>query len=600
MTFNLFLFLGTNINQPSFCPSTTWYTDGITFANSSTVGTSVFGVFVSINNTVYVANQQTNKVVVWLEGSINPDKILSGSLSIPFDLFVTPLGDIYVDNGYSYGRVDKFPFNSNISTSVMSVPNVCAGIFVDISNTLYCAASNSHQVVKKWLNDTVLTSTIVAGNGTAGSTATTLDYPYGIFVDAQVNLYVADSGNNRIQMFPVGQLTGISLAGNSVPGTVTLNNPNGIALDGNGYLFIADTNNNRIIGQGPYGFRCLFGCTTISGSTSNQLSYPTTLRFDSYGNLYVADKGNSRVQKFILASNSCSISYNQPTFCSNALWSVNAVTFASSSTIGTLPYGIFINGINTVYVPNRVSNTILSSSQWSNISTSNSYSNLNNPYSLFMSMTGDIYIDNGYSYGRVDKYTFNTSNRITVMNVNGSCYGLFIDINNNLYCSLKNLHQVVTLLLNNGTTIPTIAAGNGSAGSLSNMLNSPQGIYVDSNSNLYIADCANNRIQFVQTGQLDGVTIVGNGSSANITLNYPTGIVLDSNGYLFIVDSYNHRIVGSSYYGFRCIVGCSGGGSTMYQLSFPQSMAFDSYGNIYVTDRNNSRVQQFALQNNSC
>ncbi|CAF1124779.1 unnamed protein product [Adineta steineri] len=269
-------------------------------------------------------------------------------------------------------------------------------------------------------------------------------------------------------------------------------------------------------------------------------------------------------------------------------------------TIGTLPYGIFIDGINTVYVPNRVSNTILSWPQWNTTPTSNSYSNLNNPYSLFMSMTGDIYTDNGYLYGRVDKYVFNTSNRVTVMNVNGSCYGLFIDINNNLYCSLKNLHQVVTLLLNNSTTIPTIAAGNGSAGSLSNMLNSPQGIYVDSNLNLYIADSANNRIQFVQTGQLDGVTIVGNGSSANITLNYPTGIVLDANGYLFIVDSYNHRIVASSSTGFRCIVGCSGGGLSASQLSFPQSMAFDSYGNMYVTDRNNSRVQQFALQTNNC
>ncbi|CAF1263940.1 unnamed protein product [Adineta steineri] len=587
-------------NQPNLCPSTTWYTDAITFANSSTAGTYVYGVFVSINNTVYVANQQTNKVVVWYEGSINPDKILSGSLNTPYDLFATPIGDIYVDNSVSNGRVDKFSFNSSISTSVMLVPNQCTGIFVDISNTLYCSAYTSNQVVKKWLNDNVLTSTVVAGNGTAGSTATTLSLPLGIFVDVKVNLYVADCYNNRIQMFPVGQLTGITLAGASAPGTITLNQPNGITLDSNGYLFIADCYNHRIIGSGPYGFRCLFGCTTISGSASNQLNQPVTLRFDSYGNLFVADRYNNRVQKFILASNSCSISYNQPTFCYNALWSVNAVTFASSSTIGTSPYGIFINGINTVYVPNPVSSIILSWPQWSSTSTSNSYSNLNNSYSLFMSMTGDIYIDNGYSYGRVDKYTFNTSNRVTVMNVNGSCYGLFIDINNNLYCSLKNLHQVVKLLLNNGTTIPIIAAGNGSAGSLSNMLNSPQGIYVDSNLNLYIADCANNRIQLVQTGQLNGVTIVGNGSSTNFILNYPTGIVLDANGYLFIVDSYNHRIVASSYYGFRCIVGCLGGGSSASQLSFPQSMAFDSYGNIYVTDRNNSRVQQFTLQTNNC
>ncbi|CAF1124680.1 unnamed protein product [Adineta steineri] len=588
------------LNRPNLCPSTTWYTNAITFANSSTAGANVYGVFVGLDNTVYVANTQTNKVVVWLEGSINPDKILSGSLSAPYDLFATSLNNIYVDNGLNNHRIDKFSFNSNISTPVMSVPNGCTGIFVDISNTLYCAAYTSHQVVKKWLNESVLTSTIVAGTGTAGSTATTLNTPIGVFVDAKFNLYVADCSNNRIQMFPLGQFTGITVAGASAPGTITLNLPNGIVLDDNGYLFIADANNNRIIGQGPYGFRCLFGCTTTAGSASNQLNFQPTLRFDSYGNIFVADRNNYRIQKFILASNSCSLSYNQPTFCSSASWSANAVTLVSSSIVGLLPYGIFINGINTVYVPNRISNTILSWPQWSTTYTSNTYSNLNNSYSLFMSMTGDIYLDNGYSYGRVDKYTFNSSNRVTVMNVNGSCYGIFIDISNNLYCSLKNLHQVVKLLLNNGTTIPTIAAGNGSAGSLSNMLNSPQGIYVDSNLNLYIADSANNRIQFVQTGQLDGVTLVGNGSSANITLNYPTGIVLDANGYLFIVDSYNHRIVASSSTGFRCIVGCSGGGSTAFQLSFPQSMAFDSYGNIYVTDRNNSRVQQFALQNNSC
>jgi hypothetical protein len=245
---------------------------------------------------------------------------------------------------------------------------------------------------------------------------------------------------------------------------------------------------------------------------------------------------------------------------------------------------------------------VLAWPQWSTISTRNISGNLNQPYSLFVSITGDIYIDNGYSNGRVDKFLFNTSNIVTVMNVNGSCYGLFIDISNNIYCSIKTLHQVVKLLLNSGTTIPKIAAGNGngSAGSLSNMLNSPQGIYVDSNLNLYVADCGNNRIQLFQTGQSNGITVAGNGASATITLNCPTGVVLDSNGYLFIVDSYNNRIVGSGYNGFQCLVGCSEGGSSSYQLSFPQSMAFDSYGNMYVTDRNNNRIQTFTLQNNSC
>ncbi|CAF1049894.1 unnamed protein product [Adineta steineri] len=587
-------------NQPNLCPSTTWYTNAITVANITTVGYQPFGLFISTSNTLYVADIQNSRVQRWLEGSVNPDKTISGGLYQPLSVFATASGDIYVDNGVSNGRIDKWSVNANSSVPFMTIPNYCVSIFIDIENTLYCSVPSNNQVVKKWLYDNMTTSTIVAGTGTAGSAANMLNAPYGLFVDTDINLYVADCSNNRVQLFPLGQSNGITVAGSGAPSTITLSCPNGITLDANSYLFIVDQNSHRVVGSGPYGFRCLFGCTSVAGPASSQLYYPRTLSFDSYGNIFIVDQYNSRIQKFIVASNSCSLSYSQPTFCSNAIWSPNAVTFASSSTIGTLPYGIFIDGINTVYIPNRVTNTILSWPQWSTSSTSKSYTNLSNPFSLFMSINGDTYIDNGYLYGRVDKYTFNTSNRVTVMNINGSCYGLFIDINNNLYCSLKNLHQIVKLLLNNGTTIPTIAAGNSSAGSLSNMLNSPQGIYVDNNLNLYIADSANNRIQFVQAGQLDGVTIVGNGSSANITLNYPTGIVLDANGYLFIVDSYNHRIIASSYYGFRCIVGCSGGGSSASQLSFPQSMAFDSYGNIYVTDQNNNRVQQFALQNNSC
>ena len=215
-------------------------------------------------------------------------------------------------------------------------------------------------------------------------------------------------------------------------------------------------------------------------------------------------------------------------------------------------------------------------------------------------MSGDVYFDDGLVNSRVSRSLFNTNTTATVMNVTGSCYGLFIDLNNYLYCSLKYFHQVVKVLLNSGTTIPTIAAGNGSAGSASNMLNAQQGIYVDNYLNLYIADCGNNRIQLYQSGQTNGITVAGSGGSGNISLSCPTGVVLDSDGYLFIVDSNNHRIVGSSASGYRCLVGCSGGGVSLSQLSFPQSMAFDSYGNMYVTDRNNSRIQLFTLTTTNC
>jgi len=252
-------------------------------------------------------------------------------------------------------------------------------------------------------------------------------------------------------------------------------------------------------------------------------------------------------------------------------------------------------------MPSRALNSTLVSVQGTTTMTY-IYTQANRPFSVFLTINGDMYIDNGYFNGRVDKFISTTNATTTVMNISGSCYGLFVDLNNYLYCSMKDFHQVVKLLLNNGTTIPTVAAGTGSPGSTSTMLDSQQGIYVDSNMNLYVADCGNNRVQMFQSGQLNGLTVAGNESSTTtMNLSCPTGVVLDNDGYLFIVDSNNHRIVGSSWDGFRCIVGCSGSsGSNSSTLSFPQSMAFDSYGNLYVTDRNNSRVQKFSIQKYNC
>jgi hypothetical protein len=210
---------------------------------------------------------------------------------------------------------------------------------------------------------------------------------------------------------------------------------------------------------------------------------------------------------------------------------------------------------------------------------------------------GDIYVDNGYSYGRVDKWASNMNNGVPAMYVSQQCYGLFIDISNILYCSLTYLHRIVTKSLNSTSNTTTVAVGIGCAGSTSYMLNSPCGIFVDINFDLYVADCGNSRIQLFASGQSNGSTVAGNGASNTITLNCPTGIVLDADKYLFIVDQNNHRIVASGSNGFRCIVGCVGGGSASNQLWYPQSMAFDSAGNMFVTDRDNVRIQKFILLN---
>ena len=193
------------------------------------------------------------------------------------------------------------------------------------------------------------------------------------------------------------------------------------------------------------------------------------------------------------------------------------------------------------------------------------------------------------------------NNKSVTINVGGPCTGLFIDPNSTLYCSQGSFHRVVSTSLINNTNNIILVAGNNSSGTLSYMLNNPQGIFVDTTLTLYVADTNNNRVQRFLSGQKNGTTVAGNASSPPVSLNQPTGVILDGNGYLFIADCGNHRVVASSRNGFRCVAGCSGtGGAEANQLAYPRSLSFDSYGNIFVTDTNNSRVQKFMLATNSC
>ena len=296
--FYLFVVLTLSYNQPRFCLNTIWNSNATTFANERFVGRFPSGIFVNSNNSIYIPNRDTGEIHIWLnENHLNPTKTISGSLSDPLSLFVTTNGDIYVDNGKTNGRVDKWIRENETWISVMNVTSYCYGLFVDIYENLYCSMSYNHRVDKKWSNGT---TTIVAGTGVRGSQSDMLFRPYGIFVDINLDLYVADYWNHRIQLFRLNQRNGITVAGKgSANVTIELLNPTGIVLDGDRHLFIVDHRNHRIIGSDENGFRCIFGCSGEEGSTNDKLSSPVTMSFDSYGNIYVTDRDNHRVQKIV-------------------------------------------------------------------------------------------------------------------------------------------------------------------------------------------------------------------------------------------------------------------------------------------------------------
>ena len=296
------------------------------------------------------------------------------------------------------------------------------------------------------------------------------------------------------------------------------------------------------------------------------------------------------------------ISFNQPKFCSNAFWNPNATTMADNNTVGISPYALFVNTNNTLVTARRDNGRILI---WRNVTVNNPTPpttillvNLSSPFSLFGTDNEQIFVDGGSSLGRVQKWSSNGTRLSSTMLGSSQCSGLFLDQIDNLYCSNADRHLVFRRTPQSSSNEFAVVVGMGCAGSTTFMLNSPRGIFVTINLDLYVADCGNDRVQFFREGQRNATTVIGNGT---IALDCPTGIVLDGDGFLFIVDSSHHRILGQGPAGFRCLVGCSGnGGSASHQLMNPSTIAFDRKGNLFVMDRDNHRLQMFLLSDNSC
>ena len=303
---NQILLLAVAFNQPRLSPCASWNPNAITFTNYTATNLSIAVAFVDPNNTLYGNNKIITQAIVWTEASLIPTRYSSANLLQPKGLFITNNSDVYVANGASTGRIDWWTWIGTINNFIINSNDTCFSLVTDLNNNLYCSCRSTHIVMKRSLNMSLNTTMIVAGNGSAGSTSLMLSDPRGIFVSVTLSLYVADCGNNRVQLFQYGQLNATTVAGSGASTTIGLDCPVAVTLDGGGYLFIVDQNSHRIVGAGPIGFRCILGCSGQNGSASFQLQSPRSLAFDINGNLMVGDWGNGRVQEFVLASNVCS------------------------------------------------------------------------------------------------------------------------------------------------------------------------------------------------------------------------------------------------------------------------------------------------------
>ena len=223
-----------------------------------------------------------------------------GQFSGPNGVAVDGAGNVFVSDNYNF-RIQKFTGNGVFVTKwgsagsgdgqfgTQNFYNGPNGIAVDGAGNVYVADTGNSRVQKFDGNGNFL-----AKWGSAGSGDGQFNIVYDVSVDVSGNIYVIDYGNNRIQKF---SSSGVFLAkwGSAGSGDGQFNGPHGIAVDGAGNVYVADAFNNRIQKFSSSGVFLAKWGSAVSGD--GQLELPMGVAVDGAGNVYVNERYH-RVQKF--------------------------------------------------------------------------------------------------------------------------------------------------------------------------------------------------------------------------------------------------------------------------------------------------------------
>ena len=336
-----------------------------------------------------------------------------------------------------------------------------------------------------------------AGAGYSGdggpATSAQLSDPFGVFVDAQGDIFIADSDNNVIR-------------------EVTASNGNIQTVAGGG---TGCTGQTDTLGD---------GCP----ATSAELSEPEGVFVDSSGNIFIADTLDSLIRE--VTSSNANIHTVAGTYYKSASGSKCQFTGdggAATSAYLCLPASIFVDGSGDIYIADTanyairevVSGTI--NTVAGTLGTPGYSGNGGPATSALLLYPGGVTVD-----GAGDIFIADTDNHV-VRGVTGGNIEAFAGNNTLAY---------------SGDGGPATSAA----------LNAPQGVFIDGSGDIFIADSANSVIREVVASSGDIQTVAGNGvacvvpapggcgdggTATSAQLNYPTGVFVDGSGNIYIADT---------------------------------------------------------------
>ena len=180
---------------------------------------------------------------------------------------------------------------------------------------------------------------------------------------------------------------------------------------------------------------------------------------------------------------------------------------------------------------------------------------------------------------------------------NTVCWGLAMDGQGSLYVSDFGKNEVRRYDKDGDKNGTVVAGGHGEGANL-NQLNFPTFLFVDTESNLYVAEDNNHRVMKWEKGAKQGIVVAGgNGKGGDLAqLSHPKGVWVDEYANVYVVDCANDRVMrwekGAKQ--GTVIVGGNGKGAQGNQLAGTFGLSFDHHGHLYIAEFFNSRILCFS------